>query len=137
MGLIKRWLLRRALKKPLTKSDMENVADEMLKEAMKEMQKTRSTANTILKAKMIRQESRKTLEDIHELNEDEDEDEEEFEEPMTMEDQITQILISKFLGVPGAAVPNPQQVAESPALQETLGSLTPDQIEKLKAKFLG
>lgn len=135
MGLIKKWLLRRALRKKTTKSDMETIADEMLHEALREMQRTRSTANVILKTKMIRQESRKTLEDIHEM--DEDEEEEEEERAPDMQEQVTQLLLNKFLG--GTIVNNSaaQQTIDNPNLKETLSNLTPEQVDALKKKFLG
>lgn len=133
MGFIKRFLLKRALKQKTTKSDLESIADEMLKDALKELQNTGRTADKILRAKIIRQESQNTLSKIRELD-DEYDDEEEYDDEPDMEEIVTKGLIQKFLG--NGAVPNPQQVAENPNLQETLKNLTPEEINALKKKFL-
>jgi len=131
MGFIKRWLIKRALKKKTTQSDIEAVADEVLKDALKELQNTGRTADKILKAKLIRQESRHALSKIREL--DEEEDDEEEEEPRdSIEDTITNALIQKFIG--GGAASNPQN--NSANLQQLASQLTPEQLEALKKKFL-
>jgi len=128
MGIIKRFFLRRALKQGLKRSDTESVADEVLKDALKELQITGRTADKILKAKLIRQESRHALNKIKEL--DEEEEEEEEEEPREdMQDKIVSALLNKFMG--GNA---PTETTNK--LQEIAQGLTPEQIDALKTKFL-
>lgn len=143
MGLFKNFLLLRALKKGASSSGIEKSADEILLNAVKEMTETSKTARKLLQAKMLRAESRKTLDDIAALgdddySEDDDEDEKEF--------GVSDIL--KLLGnLPKSQSPQsptdpysetpqaPQQKAGLGDLLEMAKTLTPIQKKKLKEKF--
>jgi len=110
MGFIKRWLIKRALKKTNSKTDMEKIADDVLKSAMFELQQTGRTADKILKAKLMRQESAHALKKISELDEEFEEDDDGKEEPQSMEQMIVPLLLGKLLG--GGAAPAAKQTGE-------------------------
>lgn len=134
MGFIKRFFLKRMLKSASAKAKTEaDLYDDILKSEFAELQKIRANAKKLLQAKLVRQESRKTLEDIREL--DEDEEEEEVEEAPDFQDKITEALISKFLG--GSIGSNPAgDNPQAEELQKIAAGLTPEQIQALKEKFL-
>lgn len=141
-------MIKKALKKASTKSDMEKIADDILKDAMLEIQNTGRTADKILKAKIMRQESAHTLRKIRELDDEFDDGEEEEEEPQEdIQDMLVKGLMQKFLGgnvAPvrdilkgnnnGASGDVPPSSIDS--LKEVAKNLTPEQIEALKQKFL-
>lgn len=158
MGLIKRWFIKRALNKPSSKSDMEQIADDVLKNAMQELNQTSRTSKKLLQAKLIRQESRHALDEINSLDEDLQGDEEPAEEAPSMEENVGNALLMKLLGGGVGAAPAPQQQGEptgyddegnpvypaapqaAPQQNAGLGSiidkLSPTDIEALKKKFL-
>lgn len=136
---IKTWLIKRALNKANSKSSLEKVADETLKEALKELQQTSKTANKILQAKLIRQENNHALKQIYALDEDlEEEEEEEREAPETMQDKIANMLLNKFMGGSATATETPPELqgADMGQIAEIAKSLSPAQIKELKKKFL-
>ena len=158
MGFLKRWLIKRALKQANSKSDMEKIADDVLKDAMKELQQTGRTADKILKAKLMRQESHHALSKIKELDEEFADDEEQQEAPQSMEDMLATALMTKIIGgglgnaAPQqkgeitsyddegkpvyAATPQPQAAPEAPSIADIAKKLSPADIEALKKKFL-
>lgn len=157
MGFIKRWFIKRALEKASSKSDMEKIADDVLKGAMQELQQTGRTADKILKAKIMRQESQHTLSKIRELD-DEYDDDDDADEPVSMEDNLTNALFQKIVGgglgsptpqptgeITGydeaglpihAASSQPQVAANNSSLGNIVKKLSPEDIQALKDKFL-
>lgn len=117
----------------MNKSDIESVADEVLKDALIELQNTGRTADKILKAKLIRQESRHALDKIRELDEEEEEEEGE-EEGEDLQDKITNALLNKFLG--NSAAQNNQNNFDNSKLSEIANKLSPEDLQTLKEKFL-
>ena len=148
MGLIQRFLIKRALKKTANKSELERVADEVLKNSMQELQQTNRTANKILQSKIIRQESQHALKKIQELDEELIEDEP--EEAPSLEDNLGQMLMAKLMsGTQQTQTPTSSEItgyddegkpiqAQNPQtqIQEVASKLSPAQIQALKDKFL-
>ena len=136
----KRFLIKRALNKANSKSSLEQVADETLKEALKELQQTSKTANKILQAKLIRQENNHALKQIYALDDElDDEEEEEREAPETMQDKIANMLLNKFMGGGSNQTETHEELkgVNMGQISEIAKSLSPAQIEELKKKFLG
>ena len=147
MGIIKRFFIKRALEKANSKSDIEKIADDVLKDALKELQQTGRTADKILKAKLIRQESQHTLNKMRDLDEDLEEEEEEESKP-SIEDTLGNALIMKLLG--GVSTQkkedinfqgfdeegSPLKQENKPSLNNILGKLSTDDIDTLKKTFL-
>jgi len=133
-------LLKRALKSGASSSGMDKLADQTLLDAVKEMQQTSKTAQKILQAKILRQESKKTLDDIQALGEDEGEDEEEDEELGIM-DLVKLFNNSKGnQGVTASTDPY-AETSTAPApqsktnLSEIVKTLTPEQKKLIKQKY--
>lgn len=149
MGFIKNFFIKRALKTAASKSEIEKIADDVLKNSMQELQQTNRTANKILQSKLIRQESQHALNKIHELD-NELEEGEEPEAPQSMEEMLMPILLTKLLGgSPQTPPPTPSEIIgyddegkpmQAPQKQNNLSEiaskLSPADIQSLKDKFL-
>lgn len=145
MNFIKKWLLKRAVNKQVQNLDEDKlslIATEFLNTTQAKYTKTLRDAEKINKAKLFslkEAELRRELQDG--LNGDDD-DEDEEDEPDTIEDTIKNALIQKFLGNIGDVPLPTQQAPAAPAapasspLVNAIASLTPEQINQLKKKFL-
>ena len=143
---MKAFLLRRSVKKLNQKTALEISLDDLLSDEMKRMTMTGRTAEKVLKLKVMRQENRKALDSIHDL----DDDLEDPEEAPDVQDQIVSGLINKFLGS-GSTTPQADaggsedfgdplaQAIPQPSnpLLDAVGAMTPAQMKELKGKFLG
>lgn len=130
MGFIKKFLIKRALKTASNKSDMQKIADDTLKDAMQELRQTNKTANTLLQAKLIKQESKNALDKIREFD---DEEYEEQEEKPDIQDTIISTLLQNFLG---NKQPKPDDNLNLEGIAEVAKNLTPEQKEEIKKNFL-
>jgi len=144
MGLIKNFILKRALIKGMSVSASDKAADEILIGAVKEMQQTGKTAQKLLQAKMLRAESKKTLSDIAALNEDDyiDDDEEDDKE----EDFGVKDILSILGNLPKNNQQSQDPYAENPtapikkgldaaSIMEIAKTLSPEQKKIVRSKF--
>lgn len=146
--LIKKWLINKSLQSSKKASAFELALDDYIKDATQEHTEASRFAQKILKAKMLRQTTRETLESIHDLDVNDNEPEEK-----SIEDTLITTLLTKFLSPtapPPAAdqekyfddfgEPIPQQPKLPPQaanLADMAKSLSPEQLEQIKKKFLG
>lgn len=121
---------------------LDEVADEILKNALKDSQKTQMIADRLLKANMLRNETNRTLKKVQAINSDDGEEEEEEEEEDDFADKIFKDLVSQFVSSRSAKGSQPQENG-APAsdgkvnmINNFLGSLTPQQKQALIDKFL-
>ncbi len=120
------------------KSNLEKNIDNMLSDEMQTMTATNRTIDKLLKVKIMRQETQHTLDKIGALDEDLDDDEpEEVEQENNFEEQIKKMLLSKILGNNQQQT---QEVSEQSqpveAIADAVKELSPEQINKLKNRFL-
>ena len=143
---VKSLLLRRKINQINKKTPFEASIDDLLADEMKRMTQTNRTAEKILKLKLMRQENKKALDSISELDDDLDDEDDDFDEDPTWEDQIKEKLMSKLLGnfAPGGSPKetmggdpgDPLANEEIPGdLIKAASSLTPEQMKKIKEKF--
>lgn len=132
---IKRWLIKRSISKTASRKAQktQDVYDEVLQEEIRRLADVNRTADKILKAKLIRQQSEATLNKIRELDDElEDDYEEAPQETMGLEDQIGAAIVQKLLG--GAASgATPQQLEQ----QAQAAGVPQEKIDAFKAKILG
>ena len=139
MNPIKKWLLGRELKKIQTdfkkKTPIDASLDEYVKEAMKRHSDAQKTADRILKAKILDQQTRQTLNKIQELDEDFDDDEEEPEEKESLQDRITNTLLNKLMGnvPPQTEQKTPSKINDG--LETLKKTATPEQKKWVKDNY--
>jgi hypothetical protein len=136
---IQKIIIRNALKKAASGSALESVADETLMNAVKEMQQTSKTAQKLLHAKMLRAESKKTLEDIANLGDDDQDDDDDDQDP---EDLNVMDLIKLFGNKQASQSSDPyaETATENPIkskvdLLELVKTLSPEQKKMIKNKY--
>jgi len=127
--------MRRALRAQNSKADIEKVADDVLKDALAELQQTGRTADKILRAKLIRQESKHALDKIHELDEEFDDREEEEAPQDDIQVKLTDVILNKLIGGK-TALSKTNNVTTQQSPDEIIDSLSPEQVCALKEKFL-
>jgi len=141
---IKKWLIKRQLQSNKKASAVEAALDDYIKDAMQEHTEASRLAQKILKAKMLRQTTRETLESIHDLDAPDEEQE------ASMEDTITTLLMTKLLGAPAAKTneffnefgeptqqtPTAELPPKAAGIAEMAKGLTPAELELIKAKIL-
>ena len=150
-----KWIKKKAIEKQLNNikksSAVEAALDDYIKDAMIEHTEAGRLAQKIMKAKILRQTTKNTLDKIGELDEEFDDEEAEPEEDL--QDKISNMLIGKLLGG-GLTPPAQQQEAEpigfddlgepinklppkAAGIAEAINQLSPADIAALKKKFLG
>lgn len=142
MGFIQNFFMRRFLKKAASSSGLETSSDAILASAIKEMTETGKTARKLLQAKMLRQESKKTLDDIASLGEDEYEEEDNSDGDMGLLD-ILKLLPSQqqkqetdpYADQAAPQSPAPAKKLDVGGLLEMAKTLTPEQKKKLNKMF--
>lgn len=129
-------LLRKALKNGASSSGIEKIADQTLIDAVKEMQQTSKTAQKILQAKILRQESQRTLDDIQALGEDDYEEEDDSEE-LGISDLLK--LFGNKQQTTNTEDPYSKTATETPKnkvdLLELVKTLSPAQKKMIKQKY--
>ncbi len=138
MNIIKGFFFKKKIKSMKRKSNLEKNIDNMLSDEMQTMTATNRTIDKLLKVKIMRQEIQHTLDKIGALDEDLDDDEpEEVEQENNFEEQIKKMLLSKILGNNQQQT---QEVSEQSqpveAIADAVKELSPEQINKLKNRFL-
>jgi len=129
--MLKKWLIKRAMKKVQKKSATELALDDYIKDAMKRHADAQRTADKMLKAKILDKQTQQTLSKIEELNDDEEEYEE--EDGGDFSDKLINNLISGFMK---GKAQNSDFLKNNPVLSDAVGKLTPEEIEKIKQKYL-
>ena len=140
--------LKKTIKKANTPSSIERTIDDILADEMKKLNETGRLTQKMLKVKLMRQEQKKTLKEIQELDDDLDDEYDEEEEEDTLENTIGKALINKLLGVPqtqnnnpiGPAFPELSNGGSSPRtdrldLHDKLDTLPDEAITKLREMF--
>lgn len=119
-------LLKKELRKIREQTAVEKTLDEYIKESMKRHAQAQRTADKILKAKILDQQTRQTLDKIEELDDDEEDDDD-----SSFGDNLIKDLVSKFLLKDQSPSPS-----NSNGLVDIVNKLTPEEVEDLKKKFL-
>lgn len=149
MGLIedlKGYFLRKKIEKLKKTSPVERNVDILLADEMKTMTATNRTIEKLLKVKIMRQETQHTLNKINDLDAERDYGEEEEESQEDFEEGMKKMLMEKILG--GIApqpndpqgefgVPVEEQPQQENPILDAVNNMTPEQMQKLKGKFLG
>lgn len=130
MGL-RNFFIKRAIKRAQAKSSTEQALDDYIKDAMKRHAEAQRTAEKMLKMKLLDKQTKDTLSKLEEL--DDDEEEEEEEEESDFGDKLLNNLVNNFIKGKAQSVPALQN---NPALADAVSKLTPEEIEKLKKKYL-
>lgn len=141
--ILKNFFKKRAIKKAIKKqhSAVDDMLDEQMKNALKEVGETKKTIDKILKLKLMKKETREVFDELNKLDDDyHNEDEDEGEQPETFEEKIKEMLLQKIIGgVSGGMTAN--QNPPVPALPPSnfdvsmLDKLTPEQRKKVKETF--
>jgi len=146
MGL-KKWWINRKMTKLTTqlkqKSTFDAHLDAYVMEAMKQHSDATRTADKLLKAKILQQQARQTLNKIKELDEEEEEGSEEEEEiddgdiDTQIKKTITDAIMRRVMNGGNSIFdfPSAPPTATSELEQKAKSILTPEQIEMLKRKM--
>lgn len=132
---LKNWIYRKFLApKQIPKSKVDEALDEYIKSSQKEHQTAISTANKLLKGKLLQQQAREITQKIHDLDPDDDDD----DDP-SMEDQIQKAIVEKFLGsivAPATKKPDEDHAYSPDDLKQqahqSVDKLSPQELEEMK-----
>lgn len=154
---IKKWLIRRLLKKSDKKEDKSLlIADEYLKLTQQKHARTLKDAEKINKAKLLDLQEKQLRRELRQGLDDYEEEEEPEEEGPNFEENLKNMFLMKLLN-PTQSQNNNSGVSDdnsfskntnitsfldnnpaiTPDIKEMASKLTPEQIEQLKNKFLG